>query len=64
MDKKKNNSSTIGGVVFVGFMFIGLAMGMLYNNTAVGILLGLGVGFVAMGIVWAIASKSDSADKN
>lgn len=64
MDKKKNNSSTIGGVVFVGFMFIGLAIGMLYNNTAVGILLGLGVGFVAMGIVWAIASKSDSADKN
>lgn len=64
MEKKKNNSSTIGGVVFVGFMFIGLAIGMLYNNTAVGILLGLGVGFVAMGIVWAIASKSDSADKN
>ena len=64
MDKKKNNSSTIGGVVFVGFMFIGLALGMLYNNTAVGILLGLGVGFVAMGIVWAIASKNDSSDKN
>jgi len=64
MDKKKNNSSTIGGVVFVGFLFIGLALGMLYNNTAVGILLGLGVGFVAMGIIWAITVKYDSSDKN
>lgn len=63
MDKKKNLSSTIAGVVFVGCMFIGLGLGMLYNKTAIGIMIGLGVGFIAMGIVWALAGKKDSTDK-
>jgi hypothetical protein len=33
---------------------IGLGLGILYNKTAVGILLGMGIGFIAMGGVWAL----------
>ena len=53
MDEKKQNSSTIAGVVFVGCFLIGLGLGILYNLTVVGLFLGMGVGFVSMGIIWA-----------
>ena len=54
MDQKMKNSSAIGGVVFVGCMFIGLGLGMFYHHLVVGLMLGMGIGFVAMGVVWAI----------
>lgn len=54
MDDKTKNTSTIAGVIFVGCMMIGLGLGILYNKTAVGILLGMGIGFIAMGGVWAL----------
>lgn len=53
MSTKRDNKSSIGGIVFVGCMFIGLALGMLYNRTSIGVLLGMGIGFVAMGAIWA-----------
>ncbi len=53
MDEKKQNSSTIAGVVFVGCFLIGLGFGILYNLTVVGLFLGMGVGFVSMGVIWA-----------
>ena len=53
MDEKKQNSSTIAGVVFVGCFLIGLGLGILYNLTVVGLFLGMGVGFVSMGLIWA-----------
>ena len=47
----------ISGVIFVGFLMIGLAVGMLTGNTAPGVLGGLGVGFVAMGITRYITGE-------
>ncbi|MBU0953344.1 MAG: hypothetical protein KKA90_02910 [Nanoarchaeota archaeon] len=43
--KKEKVSS---GTAFVGFLFLGLAFGILYNQVAVGVLVGLGLGFLAM----------------
>lgn len=63
MDKKKQ-TSTVAGVVFVGCMFIGIGLGMLYHRTAIGTMLGMGVGFIAMGLVWAIMSRNSSDDKS
>lgn len=57
MDNKSKNTSTVAGVLFVGFIMIGLALGLLFHQVAVGILLGIGVGFVAMGITWAVLKQ-------
>ena len=55
MDKKeKSKSDTVGGLVFVGPLMIGLGFGIYFNQTAVGVLIGLGVGFIAFGVVKAL----------
>ena len=42
----KSKSDTVGGLVFVGPLMIGIGLGIYYNLTAVGVLVGLGVGFI------------------
>lgn len=51
--KSKGKVETAGGLVFVGPLLIGLGLGIYYNQTAVGLLIGLGVGFVLFGLIWA-----------
>jgi hypothetical protein len=53
MKKTKSKTDTVGGYVFVGPMIIGLGLGIYYNQTAVGLLVGLGVGFIFFGLVKA-----------
>ena len=55
MEKKYNKSKAdnVGGLVFVGALMIGIGFGIFYGNTAVGTLLGLGVGFIFFGLVKA-----------
>ena len=55
MDKKENKSKadTAGGLVFVGPLMIGIGLGIYYNITAVGVLVGLGAGFILFGLVKA-----------
>lgn len=51
-DKKKENKfDAAGGVVFVGCMFIGMGLGFYYNQLPVGLFVGMGVGFLGMGII-------------
>jgi uncharacterized membrane protein len=50
--EEKKKSDTAGGLVFVGPLLIGL--GIYYNQTAVGVLVGLGVGFILFGLVKAL----------
>ena len=38
------------GIAFVGFTLLGIAIGMLIDQTAVGVLAGLGLGFLAMAL--------------
>ncbi len=49
-EKQEPRRSGISGLVFVGCLIIGIAVGILTDNTAVGVLGGLGVGFIAMAI--------------
>jgi hypothetical protein len=52
--KEKNNSSyAIGGFVFVGCMFIGAGIGMIYDSKEIGSAIGMGIGFIGMGAIWA-----------
>ena len=52
MDKKKDGIS-IGSMVFVGCMFIGGGIGKLMGEIAAGWQIGMGAGFLALGIIWA-----------
>ena len=54
MEEKKKGKSAIAGVIFVGCMFIGAGLGMLYGKVAVGGAIGMGVGFIAIGVIWAV----------
>jgi hypothetical protein len=53
-NESKSKSDTVGGLVFVGPLMIGIGLGIYYNITAVGVMVGLGVGFLFFGLVKAI----------
>jgi hypothetical protein len=53
--KKKKDS--VPDIAFVGCLFIGLALGIAYNNAAVGVLGGLGAGFVVMAVLKHLMRK-------
>ena len=59
MGKGKKSSSGIGGVIFVGCMFLGGGLGMWLGNVAVGGAIGMGVGFISMGLVWAVFRQEE-----
>ena len=53
-NKNKSKSDIAGGLVFVGPLMIGIGLGIYYNITAVGVMVGLGVGFIFFGLVKAL----------
>jgi len=53
MEEKTKSGSSIGGVVFIGCMFVGIGFGFIYNAVHIGAVIGMGVGFISMGAVWA-----------
>lgn len=48
MAKKKDDA---GGLAFIGFLMLGIAAGILFNQTAAGTMAGLGFGFLAMAFI-------------
>ena len=55
MDKKnkKKDGYSIASMIFVGCMFIGGGIGKLMGKVAAGWQIGMGAGFIAIGIIWA-----------
>lgn len=56
----ENKSYGTSGLVFVGCLMLGLAVGFLTGNFLVGILGGLGIGFLAMALAMANKGKGAS----
>lgn len=54
MESKKKKIE-IGSLLFVGCMFIGGGLGMLFDAVEVGGAIGMGVGFIAMAVVMALS---------
>jgi hypothetical protein len=38
----------VGGLLFIGCLFLGMGIGMYLESTKIGLFIGLGVGFLAM----------------
>jgi len=43
----KKKKKHVAELLFVGGLFIGLGIGMIYNQVAAGVLIGMGCGFIA-----------------
>jgi len=51
MEENKKIKSAFSWPVYIGCMLIGTAIGILYGNPGVGILIGMGVGFISAAII-------------
>lgn len=51
--EKTNESKKVGGLLFVGCMFIGMAAGFFFGNFTMFMFGGMGLGFIMMGVVHA-----------
>jgi len=49
-EKQDPKRSGVSGLVFVGCLMLGLALGFLIGSIPVGIFAGLGVGFIGMAV--------------
>ena len=56
-EKQKPDRRGVSGLIFVGCLMIGLAIGFLIGNVAAGLLGGLGVGFIGMAIARYITGE-------
>lgn len=59
-EEKKSRSSGIMGLFFVGCLLISIAIGIATGEMAVAFMIGLGVGFIAMGIARYVLVNGDA----
>lgn len=50
-EQKKEEISNLSWYVFIGCMFVGMGIGMAFGQTGTGVLIGMGVGFIAYAIL-------------
>ena len=60
MDKKSKTMYKTGGLLFVGSMFIGMGLGKYFGMLTVGTMIGMGIGFIAMGIFTIVNGNKNS----
>jgi hypothetical protein len=51
-NEKRGNARKVGGLLFVGCMFIGIAIGNYMGNPGMGTMGGMGLGFIMMAVVY------------
>jgi len=63
MKKKKEEKDKIPGYIFVGILFVGIAIGLLLGSVGIGALLGLGGGFLSRAIYVHVTKKNENESK-
>lgn len=48
---KKHKKDDFAGMVFVGCVILGIGTGMLFSRPDIGVLIGLGIGFILMAVI-------------
>ena len=54
---KKSAAQKAGGLLFVGCLFIGMALGWYFGDIKIGLFGGMGIGFVMMAVVYLSAAN-------
>ncbi|WP_333600152.1 hypothetical protein [Flavobacterium sp.] len=57
MENQNKDNNKIAGYIFVGFMFVGIGIGMAFHKAGIGTMVGMGVGFIASAIYRAEKNK-------
>jgi len=61
---KKKEAKKIGGLLFAGCMFIGMAIGWYAGHLTIGLFSGMGIGFIMLAVViLSHANNPDVSDK-
>ena len=53
--ESKKTAQKVGGLLFVGCMFIGMAAGWYFERLNIGLFAGMGLGFIMMAITYMSA---------
>ncbi len=62
MEEIKERNETLSWAIFIGSMFIGMGIGSIYDQAGVGTLIGMGVGYIAEGIIEARAKSNSKSN--
>lgn len=50
MQETKNNTEMLSWAIFLGCMFVGMGVGEIFDQAGIGMLIGMGVGYIAEAI--------------
>lgn len=57
MEEIKERNETLSWSVFLGCMFVGMGIGMIFDQDGTGMLIGMGVGYIASAIIESVEKK-------
>ncbi len=63
MKKPEKTSWMNSSLLLPGCMFVGMGFGMLYNATHIGLFIGMGVGFISIGIIKLLSCQESNQNQ-
>jgi len=60
MKKLEKTTWMNSGLLLPGFMFIGIGTGLLFNAPQIGLFIGMGVGFVSIGLIKLLSGQESN----
>jgi hypothetical protein len=56
-NEAQKTARKVGGLLFIGCMFIGMAAGWYFGALNIGMFGGMGIGFIMMAVTWMSAAN-------